>query len=601
MADEKRCPKCAATYAASVVFCPEDGTPLQARDGDPLVGQVVADRYRIITRIGEGGMGQVYLAEHVHMRRRCAVKFLNPDLAGNDFALKRFMREAENASRIDHPNVVTMYDFGESTGGVYLAMEFVDGESLRKRVERQGVLAPELTASVIRQTASALQAAHALHIVHRDLKPDNIMLIERGDELRVKVVDFGIAKARDPKQKVTVTGAIVGTPDYMSPEQVTGDETDGRSDQYALALVAVKLLTGKLPFANTTGVESLTSRLFSEPLSLRSLRADVAWPQKLQDVINRALSPRPDDRFASVTEFAKAFDRALSAIQGAIASTVPEITLSDVVPPTRLSEKVAANAVQAGEGPRRRPPWLMAAAAGFVMAGVGSTYLLTRPDTGDVPPVAPYNLPIGSSSAATTDTAVRQQAAADTAVAAGNRAALPDSMPAATPPAVAPLSRVIATPTRPPRATQRDTAAAAPAAAPAAATVPATAAPTPLPSGAEAKPEPPKPDPVSAVPPRPVTLTSADVSAELARVRPMMTADSPRADVDAALAALERALPKVGQRSDSIRVLYTRAQGLVLTEDLPGACRTLGRAVTLAAGTRLEETIARTSRDLSCP
>ncbi len=592
MAAEKVCPQCASTYPAQVVFCPEDGTPLQSKDGDPLVGQVIADRYRIISRIGEGGMGQVYLAEHVHMRRRCAVKFLNPDLAGNDFALKRFMREAENASRIDHPNVVTMYDFGESSGGVYLAMEFVDGESLRKRVERQGVLAPELIGSIVRQTASALQAAHALQIVHRDLKPDNIMLVDRGDEVRVKVVDFGIAKARDPKQKVTVTGAIVGTPDYMSPEQVTGDETDGRSDQYALALVAVKMLTGKLPFANTTGVESLTSRLFSEPLPLRSLRADVAWPQQLQGVINRALSPKPDERFASVTDFAKAFDRALSAIQGAIASTVPEITIADVVPPTRLSEKVSPDAALRSARGGRRPAWLMAAAVGVVMVGAGSAYVLV--DRG--PEVAPYSLPVApGSTAAAVDSSVRQQAAADTAKPVATTLTRSGSAPAQAREAPPTPERPVATTQKAVAAPRDTTSTTVQRPAQPVVTAPPPVVAAPVASAA------PKTESTTTEVSKPATFGSTEVSAELTRVRPMMTADSPRADVDAALAALERMLPRVAQRSDSIRILYTRAQGLVLIEDLPGACRTLGRTVTLAAGTRLEETIARTSRDLSCP
>src|SRR5207247_2216086 len=151
-------------------------------------------------------------------------------------------------------------------GSVYLAMEFVEGESLRKRIERDGALARDLVSSVVRQTASALEAAHELGIVHRDLKPDNIMLIAREHGVRIKVVDFGIAKAKGDDQKVTVTGVIVGTPDYMSPEQLTAAEADGRSDQYSLALVAVKMLTGKLPFAAATGIESITSKLVSAPM-----------------------------------------------------------------------------------------------------------------------------------------------------------------------------------------------------------------------------------------------------------------------------------------------------------------------------------------------
>jgi serine/threonine protein kinase len=219
----KTCPRCGATYGADVIFCPNDRTVLDQSAGQ-LTGQIIAERYRVISRIGEGGMGEVFLAEHVHMKRKCAVKLLNPELAGDAGALKRFMREAANASRIDHPNVVTIYDFGEMPNrNAFLAMEFIEGESLRKRIERQASMPRDVMASIVRQTASALQAAHVLGIVHRDLKPDNIMLVEREGELRVKVVDFGIAKAKSDKTKVTATGAIVGTPDYMSPEQLLAD------------------------------------------------------------------------------------------------------------------------------------------------------------------------------------------------------------------------------------------------------------------------------------------------------------------------------------------------------------------------------------------
>lgn len=264
-------------------------------------------------------MGQVYLAEHIHMRRRCAVKFLHPDLAGTESALQRFLREAENASRIVHPNVVTLYDFGESdAGGVYLAMEYIEGESLRAMIEREKVLPLDVVVAVVRQTASALQAAHGLQIVHRDLKPDNIMVHRHDGDIRVKVVDFGLAKALGKGQTVTMTGVIVGTPDYMSPEQVLADRVDSRSDQYALALVAVKMLTGRLPFAAATSIASLSSRLITEPAPLRELRSDITWPGNLQDVITKALSAEPAQRYPSVADFARAFRDALPVAGAAI-------------------------------------------------------------------------------------------------------------------------------------------------------------------------------------------------------------------------------------------------------------------------------------------
>ncbi|HTD62013.1 MAG TPA: serine/threonine-protein kinase, partial [Gemmatimonadaceae bacterium] len=248
----KTCPTCGTEYPVSERFCPKDGSALRSADVHAdLVGQVVAERYHVLQKLGEGGMGQVYLAEHVRMARRCAVKVMSPNLTRDPDAVSRFNREAANASRITHPNVAAIYDFGETSDGlIYLAMEFVDGEPLTKLIQRLGALPLARAVNIARQTADALTVAHELGIVHRDLKPDNIM-IGRGREGAdmVKVVDFGIAKAsQNEAQKVTKTGLVVGTPEYMSPEQLAGDKLDGRSDVYSLGLVTFVMLTGKLPF-----------------------------------------------------------------------------------------------------------------------------------------------------------------------------------------------------------------------------------------------------------------------------------------------------------------------------------------------------------------
>ncbi|HXH63861.1 MAG TPA: serine/threonine-protein kinase, partial [Gemmatimonadales bacterium] len=188
-----------------------------------LVGQVIADRYHVVKKLGEGGMGQVYLAEHVKMGRRSAIKVMNQSMIHDPDAVARFNREAANASRITHPNVCAVYDFGETPDGViYLAMEFIEGEPLTDLIQREGALKIHRAFNIFRQVADALTAAHDLGIVHRDLKPDNIMLAKGrdGGDI-VKVVDFGIAKAMggdDAGQKVTKTGLVVGTPEFMSPE-----------------------------------------------------------------------------------------------------------------------------------------------------------------------------------------------------------------------------------------------------------------------------------------------------------------------------------------------------------------------------------------------
>lgn len=315
----KRCPQCGDEYEDVVAFCATDGTalvPVQAPLGD-LVGTVVADRYRVVSRLGEGGMGQVYLAEHVRMKRKSAIKIMRPALVGDAEALQRFTREAENASKILHPNVAAIFDFGETDNGmVYLAMEFIDGESLAAMLGREVALHPDVAADIIAQSADALQAAHDLGILHRDLKPDNLMLAKRPDgTFLVKLVDFGIARTMDRgTQQVTRTGFAVGTPEYMSPEQLSGDTLDARSDLYALALVAYTALTGQEAFANSASKESLIARLTSRPRRLAEVRSDVEWPEALQEVFDRALAPEPADRYESVAEFGQQLAIAITSM-----------------------------------------------------------------------------------------------------------------------------------------------------------------------------------------------------------------------------------------------------------------------------------------------
>ena len=305
----KVCPVCSTEYADDVKFCPNDGQTLRsAAPASDLVGQVIADRYHVVKKLGAGGMGQVYLAEHVKMGRRSAIKVMNPSMVHDPDAVARFNREASNASRITHANVCAIYDFGETADGlIYLAMEFIEGEPLTELLERDGALPLARAASIFVQTAEALQAAHDLGIVHRDLKPDNIMLTRPKGGDTVKVVDFGIAKAvggDDAGQKVTKTGLVIGTPEFMSPEQLSGDTLDGRSDLYSLALVLYRMLTGKLPFEATTVQETMIKRLTDEPTKLADARPDLSFPPGLQPVLDTALARTPAERYQSVTKFA---------------------------------------------------------------------------------------------------------------------------------------------------------------------------------------------------------------------------------------------------------------------------------------------------------
>jgi serine/threonine-protein kinase len=312
----KICPTCNAEYPESERFCPKDGTALrQSGARTDLVGSIIADRYHVLKPLGAGGMGRVYLAEHVKMGRQCAIKVLHPAMAGDGEAISRFNREAANASRIDHPNVAAIYDFGETHDGLlYLAMQYIEGETLTRIMAAQGALPPLRATDIVRQAAEGLYAAHALGIVHRDLKPDNIMVNTGADGIdSVKVVDFGIAKTTgEGSQGVTRTGIVVGTPEYMSPEQLAGEAVDGRSDLYSLALVAFNLLTGDLPFPEASTGTLVVMRLTEQPRSLSEVRPDVAWPNELQAVMSRALARDPSVRYPSTREFAHALHAAVA-------------------------------------------------------------------------------------------------------------------------------------------------------------------------------------------------------------------------------------------------------------------------------------------------
>jgi len=335
----KVCPQCGTEYPANARFCEIDGTALRggAVSGD-LVGAIIADRYHVMKKLGEGGMGQVYLVEHVKMGRKSALKVMHPGMVKDLDAISRFNREAANASRIAHSNVAAVYDFGETTDGIiYLAMEFVDGPPLTSVIEQAGALPPNRAAEIVRQTAEALAVAHDMGIVHRDLKPDNIMIAKTRDgEDLVKVVDFGIAKAAgNAAQKVTKTGLVVGTPEYMSPEQLAGDKLDGRSDIYSLGLVAFNMLTGKLPFPSDSAQESMIMRLTDRPKPLAEMRPEVAWPADVQAVMDKALERDASLRYQNATEFGRDLVRAIDRMPETQAAAMGTEMIP--VPPTRVA------------------------------------------------------------------------------------------------------------------------------------------------------------------------------------------------------------------------------------------------------------------------
>ncbi|HEV8122614.1 MAG TPA: serine/threonine-protein kinase [Gemmatimonadales bacterium] len=314
----KFCPVCGTEYADEVKFCPRDGQTLRAADPSAdFVGQVIAGRYHVTRKLGEGGMGAVYLAEHVKMGRMSAIKVMGKGMSHDPEAISRFNREAANASKINHPNCCAVYDFGETEDGtIYLAMEFIEGRTLSALLKETGPLPLRRAADLLRQCADALTAAQELGIVHRDLKPDNIMIVSQRAKDVVKVVDFGIAKAAESEsgQKVTKTGLVVGTPEYMSPEQLSGDKLDGRSDIYSLALVFYRMITGALPFIADTAQETMIKRLTDEPMPLIQAKPDGNFPAALQPVMDKALARYPNDRYATAAEFASDVTRVAGAV-----------------------------------------------------------------------------------------------------------------------------------------------------------------------------------------------------------------------------------------------------------------------------------------------
>jgi len=373
----KLCPVCSTEFPDDQKFCPNDGSVLRgAAPTSDLVGQVVAERYHVVKKLGEGGMGQVYLAEHVKMGRRSAIKVMNPSMTHDPDAVARFNREAANASRITHPNVCAVYDFGETPDGlIYLAMEFIEGEPLTDLIEREGALKVPRAVRIFQQTADALQAAHDLGIVHRDLKPDNIMLARGRDGADiVKVVDFGIAKAvggDEAGQKVTKTGLVVGTPEFMSPEQLSGDKLDGRSDLYSLALVLYRMLTGRLPFEASTVQETMIKRLTDEPTRLAAARPDLSFPPGLQKVMDRALARTPGERYQSVSEFAADVGRVVGSAPAAVADTEGKTQMIGAADRTRIADAVPPTRVAAAGTRKRSVVPIAAGIAVLVLAGGG--------------------------------------------------------------------------------------------------------------------------------------------------------------------------------------------------------------------------------------
>ena len=320
----RACPKCKNSYPDDTEFCPRDGTALP-RAGEVSAAELesgLGRRFRIVRRLGAGGMGTVYLAEQIAVGNRpVALKVLLRKLLDDPAFLLRFQNEAASTGRIRHSNVVTIYESGQSDeGSPYIAMEYLEGETLRQVLERRGALPLAECAEILQQAARGLNSAHKLGILHRDLKPDNIFLTrsEDGDQV-VKVVDFGLAKMRESAAH-TLTGTVLGTPIYMSPEQCLGmksDELDARSDIYSLGVIVYELLAGRVPFRSETPIGYLHKHVSEAPPPLRSAAPGLAVPSEVEKVLMKALAKAREQRHGSVIEFSREFGAAASSAIGA--------------------------------------------------------------------------------------------------------------------------------------------------------------------------------------------------------------------------------------------------------------------------------------------
>jgi serine/threonine protein kinase len=300
----KYCPLCAKNYGDETEFCEVDGAILRiSGKKDPYLGNVIRGRYQVLSKLGEGGMGTVYLAEQVSVGRKVAIKFLLGNYATDDAFISRFRREARLAASLNHRNIVILYDFDQANDGtLFIVMEYLSGQKLSDVIRRDGPLEIGRATRLGLQIADGLEAAHRAGVIHRDIKPDNIMVAGADASEEIKLMDFGIARLRDPgnASQITRAGLIVGTPAYMAPEQVDGGEVSDKTDTYALGVVLYEMLSGSVPFTAATPGAVLIKHMQEIPVPLRKLRREL--PASVERVVMQALEKEPQKRQGNMSE-----------------------------------------------------------------------------------------------------------------------------------------------------------------------------------------------------------------------------------------------------------------------------------------------------------
>ncbi len=379
------CPKCGKSFPLTVRICPDDGTVLEHPTMASTPAGVVLDaKYRLDSMIAEGGMGSVYKATHVMLGKTVAIKLIKSAIVTSPEIVRRFQREARAATALNHPNIVSVYDLGQTADGtLYIAMEFIDGPSLKSVIQAgRGIPGPR-TIAILRQVASALAVAHRANIIHRDLKPQNIMLAKGHDgSEQAKLVDFGIAKTFEEGTELTMAGHSLGTPYYMSPEQIEGKPVDARSDLYALGIILYEMLVGEVPFADQSTPAVLIKQLNERPAAPSIKNPSV--PPMLEAIALRCLEKDPALRFQSVDEFATALGEASASLANNEATPTLPMRARSATPQADDATLPRQAAVPMGSPASHAAPAAEAPTMAAAKADKG-----TRPTVAGIPPPVP--------------------------------------------------------------------------------------------------------------------------------------------------------------------------------------------------------------------
>jgi tRNA A-37 threonylcarbamoyl transferase component Bud32 len=419
----KSCPTCQGTYPTHFAVCPQDGTQL-VEAGLWAEGSVVRGKYRLLAKIGQGGMGSVYKALHLAFDELRALKVMAPELMADELFVKRFKQEAVITRKLQHPNAVRVDDIDEAEDGrPFIVMEFIEGRSLKDLIREEGPLPVSRVCAISRQVASALDAAHAINMIHRDIKPDNVVLIQTTQGEQAKVLDFGIAKMKEARRgasasmTLTETGMVIGTPQYMSPEQamgMRGDQLDGRSDLYSLGVVMYQMLTADLPFKADTTMEMILAHLQQPPAPIGATHPELNLPKPLAALVMRLLEKKREGRPASAStliEEINAAERGVASAPPRLPATKrltleemqpaapparpaaapvraptpqavprqPQVPAPPAIPARAVPPVAAAPAMVAAPKPSRGGFWVLVALLVVVLGGGGWYFLGRRP------------------------------------------------------------------------------------------------------------------------------------------------------------------------------------------------------------------------------